>query len=1733
IVFTNAVEHERLVEAYSAVNQKLQHSLHEEASLERTIQEQKADLRRHERDYSLAQKEIADLQREITVLLKECRDIQLRCGSTGYDLASDNMTAPFVQLNAFDADDLTFKDINGLVEQNVQLRSLVRSLSDQIENKEVELKEKFEKELQKHSDEAASKVDAVLARAEEQGQMIESLHTSVAMYKRLYEEEHKHQASYAFPQNTSSVLLSVAFLSIRPFNYLVVTEGRNGVMLLLEDSQETGRKAQAQASARLKSLEEDLERLRNEIISLRSQRDKLALEASFAQEKLDRFMRDFDHQRDETNGVIARNVEFSQLIIDYQRKLREGSESAQAAEELSRKLTMEVSILKHEKQMLLNSEKRACDEVRSLSERVYRLQATLDTIQSAEEVREEARATESRKQEDYIKKIEREWAEAKSELLRERDNVRNLTLDRESAMKSAMRQVEEMGKELANGLHALAGAEARAALAEARCSDLEKKIKSLETKVYQKDDASGPSPSSANEAVADLHTTKEEIEKLREEAQVNKDHMLQYKGIAQVNEAALKQMEVAYENFKLEADKVKEKLEAELLSLRERVNELEKECSLKTKEAVSAAAGKEEALASAVSTIASLKEESSVKMSEIMVLETQISTMKSDLEKEHQRWQTAQANYERQVILQSETIQELTKTSQALASLQDDASDLRKLADTLKTENEDLKSKLDTEISVLEKLKIEAERKYNEIDEQVRREVIIDHLKEAKSWKRSLNIVYLGKDTFIPHDQNTIASPRYILSMFPAPDLSENSETVLEKTEELNVSNTGGEDVLGSKFLVRFSSKNKILHSRLEAFHIKLAEKDRDSGTKLTGSIDQDKLDDAGLQNVVSYLRRSKEIGETEISLLKQEKLRLQAQVFCSVTNEVGSLLCWDLTYFIGSFVIMVSNVGLHGKLESALKAAEMAQASLRAERANSRAFLFTEEEFKSLQLQVREMNLLRESNIQLREENKHNFDECQKLHEVAQKARIRTENLETLLGEREAEVDACKREIEMQKIEREHLGKRVDELLERCKNIDVEDYNRMSAEVQQLQAREHTSNFVIDEQKGRESLFLLNILGQNYRGLVKVNARERDAQLDELKKLVSEKEDVISQLEQDLARCRVELKERETRINSLLQVEASLKSDIEKKQKLIAQLKKRSENLLKEKEEQSKEIQALSKQLEDSRQGKRVVVDAAGEADMREKEMEKDTRIQMLEKIVEKVRDDLRKQKDDHKAKRKIVENSYQSTVQDKLKFEDEFKKHKQALQTLSDEVEKLQHAKSSQTEGSSVVQILSGTPLEDFAAAYLLAVQNFDKVVHSLFSESGASTPADNSSAVDASLGGEVVPPLASSLAPPVAPAPGVPSARVAEDTRKRIISGKPNVETRRFGRKLIRPHITRPEEPPVTDVDMSEIEGPKNAANILSTRNAETQLSVRKRPHVSSTSELQQESIVPQVSSSDAASPVLKKSKALNSQQEAVELQPARDPEIPENLPAAEESGVDVGNSPHGLMEEAKDEAEPTGEQAEARQVDGDRSDIGEESLDGPNGVEVADDWPMFQAEQDIQHPVGESGSDHEEGELVPDTVDREGGEGPTEAGEFEPEQVAAPARPSGVEEEPIPAAPDTGGISSIQILDDKTDEVATTEEVAEGTSDQVVTETEQDPEAGLGAGGSVPEDVSTPGSPIVPEAKQASPVGSSSTTINLPARARQRAALRQAGRVPPPVNRGRASRGRGRGRGREQG
>ncbi|KAI3733902.1 hypothetical protein L6452_13360 [Arctium lappa] len=1629
VILDERAEHDRMVEAYDMLNEKLQHSLSEQTVLERTIQELKAELRRHKRDYTLAQKENSDLQRQITILLKECRDIQLRCGSANYDSVVEGMSSLADNLIvSSDADTvfserlLTFKDINGLVEQNVQLRGLVRLLTEQIETKEVELKENFEKEFQKHSNETAAKVDAVLARAEEQAHMIESLHTSVAMYKKLYEEEHRRHVSHLQSPDTAPA------------------DRRDDVMLLLEGSNDASKRAQEQAYERIKLLEEEMTGLRGEIITLRSQRDRSTLEATFAHEKLDRFMKDFEHQREEINGIRARNVEFSQLIVDYQRKVREASEALHTAEDLSRKLNMEVSVVKREKELLVNSEKRAFEEVRNLSERVHQLQATLNTFQSAEEVREEARSAQRINQEDHVKRTEREWAEAKKELQEERDNVRKLTHEHNNAMRGAMQQIEEMGKELANALHAVADANAKASAAEERCSQLEK-TKLLDSEI---NDERAPT-SSTKDDMAVLHAAKEEIEKLRVEAQVNKDHMLQYKSIAQVNETALKQMEASHENFKAEAEKVKKSLEDELVSLKEQVNQLQDGYNLKAKEAASAAVSQEEALAFSLSEVSSLREECTSKMLRIEALESQMSAMKDDLEKEHLRWRTAQDNYERQVILQSETIQELTKTSQALASLQEEASELRRVSDFLKIENEELKSKWETEKLVLEEAKDKAEKKYHEINEQ-----------------------------------------------------------------------------------------NKILHDQLEALHIKMAEKSQGFGAQSSGSVDM--FDDAGLQNVVKYLRRSKEIAETEISLLKQEKLRLQSQ------------------------------------LEGALKAEATAQGSLRAERESSRSVHFTEE-FKALQLQVREMNLLRESNVQLREENRHNFEECQKLRQSTHNTRMEVENLENLLGERQNEVEACKREIEMQKKDRKDLEKRVDELLERFRDIDPEGYGRMRADVQQMQ----------------------------------VKLLDKDGQLEEVKKLVLEKQETILRLEQDLARRKVEIDERESKISSISQTETSLKSDIDRQKRFFIQLKRRCDNLVKEKEELNKKNQELSKELADSNQVKRSSVDTAGEQATREREEkdtriqmlertveklrdesrereEKDTRIQMLEKVVERLRDEVRKGKDEVRIEKSKNQKHEKGIAEshEKLKLADDLEKHKQALKTLSDEVEKLKHA--TESEGASTAPPHSGDSFDDLAAACLLAVENFEHVAHQVFSEFGAPTTADTPSV---ELGGsarattgEVVPTAVASGTL----ASAVPAAQNLEESSKTPVTSKPKVEQRKVARRLVRPRIVKPDQPK-GDVDMLETVG------------ANMQSSVRKRSSAVSASEGQEGSHVRESSAADVAAPLIKKFRGSEQPQEGAEVQSiVMASDAPESFPPLTEESPGNAGDEIQLKEETadagRDEEVETGEEQAVEdqgELQNDRSDIGEENMNRPAEYEVSEFQPKISEPEHAQkqQATGEAGSDPEEGEMVSDAIiGHEGGGASTsnntssamiisnqDTGEAQlvEHHMRSPS-PLPVEDEVADDALGDMDISSpLLALEDNEDKNEEGEiEVEETTPESSTDKLNND---GNDEGGSMAEEAAvdhvpaTAAAVLVPppvaektsntsamsesgvanqdgstlssvstsgptEVKPEDPVAdTSSTTINLNERARLRSLQRLAGTLPssPPVSRGRGRAPRGRSRG----
>ncbi|KAK3159063.1 hypothetical protein QOZ80_2AG0145200 [Eleusine coracana subsp. coracana] len=1080
LILDERAEHERMVEAYALMDQKLQQALLEHDNFESTIRNLKSELKRRERDHSVAQKEINDLQKEVAVLLKECQDIQLRCGSSLPNVGPGALSASLANglSNAENnlKDCMTFKDINELVQQNVQLRNQVHLLSADLDKKDMELRESFQIELKKIVDDAASRVEKVMKKSEEQAIMIESLHRSVAMYRKLCEEQQKNRSNVESVPNNSH------------------DSGRTDLMVLFEGSQEVSKKAYEKVSERAKGLDEELTKLRTELVSLRSERDKAILEAEFARDRLNGYAAELEHQRKEANSISLRNAELMHLITDYERRLREDSDSKQALEENSRKLSMEVSILKHEKDILVKSEKRASDEVHDLTERVHRLQATIDTMHTTKEIQENARSVERRSHEENIKRLERDWAELKKELQEQRDHVRVLMLDKKNAFDSCMKQVEDMRKELQNSCKAASDAESRAAVAEARCSVLEAKLKSR--KVILRD--GGHDTSATTEENDELFQLKEELEKYKEEAQANKNYMVQYKEIAHSNEVALKQLESAHQDYKAESEVGKKAMEDEIAKLQNKLSEMEESYVIKCEEAAGVLESKEKQITSLMNEISVLRTEISQKVSEIESLNIQLASSKSVLDEQNKRWRTAQDNYERQVILQSETIQELTNTSKQLSALQQEISILRQTTDAQRVENDALRTFGEQEKIGILKEKDETIRKYNELNDQ-----------------------------------------------------------------------------------------NRILHNQLEALHIRLAEKERSIAGLSSQRTDSNAEGD--LHSVISYLRRSKEIAETEISLLKQEKSRLQIE------------------------------------LESAVKSAKEAQDLLRSQSDSARTLMFKDDEFKSLQLQVREINLLRESNIQLREENKHNFEECQKFRDEAQKAKLESERLNNLLLEKQVHAEMCQKELETQKTEIANLNQRISEMVENSKGIDMNAYESMKEELQNI----------------------------------KSTLRDKSVELESAKSLISEKEVIIKKLEEDLARCQSELDSREKKLHD---VEASLKSEIDRLKKVHFSLKRKHDTLMKEKDEVIKENQNLLKQMEDLKSSQKTT----SETQLEQAIKEKDFRIQTLEKTLEKERDDNKKEKAARRRAEKIFSTAVNTAKEGKQEVEESIEKHKQAVKEL-----------------------------------------------------------------------------------------------------------------------------------------------------------------------------------------------------------------------------------------------------------------------------------------------------------------------------------------------------------------------------------------------------------------------------------------------------------------------------------
>eukprot|EP00850_Spirogloea_muscicola_P002409 SM000009S23538 [mRNA] locus=s9:661826:679755:+ [translate_table: standard] len=1030
-------EHAQVLVAYSVVEGKLKEAAGERLSMRTRIRDCMADLRKKDRDIKSLEKEVADLQNQVNV-----------------------------------------KDIHSLVEHNTQLRTLARTLAREIEEKEVELKEKYAEELEKRSEENMARIEQLLEQFREQSRIVNAVQGQASMFKRLYQEELQARTSIG-------TLQRVQYTSSLPE---ARSEESPNFKELFEKAQEELKSMREDTSQHLKDLQREVDKAREEASSARMERARSDGEAKYAREHHEATLRSLDEQRLEMEGVLRRNMGFAQTITDYQKRIRDSAEAVQAAEESSRRLSIEVSVLEREKDLLASVERRASEEVSSLSQKVHHLQALLDSKREADDAKEATRRAEKAKAEDELRRLQREWADSKRELEQERSHARDILAARDTAVRESSLKVEGALKVVEEARNAANAAEMKSQVLQAKVEQLETNLQKADEKltlVLKGDKGTGDSPSVGllpeREAEASgsfdgyrsrllvgaTLQARDELERAKEDLEATKSHLDQYKRISVANEEALNSMSKAHEQFKQEANQFKEDSEAELAALRGRIDELEADLTSRSQAEATRKEEEKAALMRAEAQQSEVRSTLESTMKELDETRTQLETMKKDVEHHHRRWREAQNNYEQQVLRQGDTIRELTTVSEQLLAARQELAAVRGRAETAEAELGAAKVVNEAAAEISEQERAELRKKVDELEKQ-----------------------------------------------------------------------------------------NKVLLDRLEAVQVSSAE--------VGGSIERER-GDTDMQEVIRYLRRSKETVEAELALLKQERGRLLKQ------------------------------------LDAAEHAAEEAQAQLRAEQEKLRGSLHTADEFQNLKSQAEQVNLLRESNAMLREENRRSFEDSRTWREKLRKLQDEQAPLHAKVREKQVELEASGKEIETYKAEAHRWQTRVNQLLEKYKAVDLDEYQRVQSELDESMRAIQSKDEEVDALKKK--------MAEIEEELKKRTASE--TRVKELEQNLQEQRSRATKLDEELV-SKEKDEGREKGHEQLLKERDALRSE---KENVRKELDKEREVALKAKEESTKERESLLKQVQDLKAAVERGNHAVGNSEASSKAREQ--KLQIVERLL------------------------------------------------------------------------------------------------------------------------------------------------------------------------------------------------------------------------------------------------------------------------------------------------------------------------------------------------------------------------------------------------------------------------------------------------------------------------------------------------------------------------------------
>lgn len=677
-------ENRRLEGELAELSLQLENSLNNADAVSEKLKFAEVKAQDHEKESNLLSKQVTDLSRQIRHLLIQ-NDL---LSHPNNPVSPEEQAALQKLLHSPDSSDdsdtnklisqrlVLFKNSLDLQKQNANLLKITRELGQRMEEKENEMKRRLEDVESVAVTEAKEAIETLQGEIASINTKLGAVTRERDMFRRMLSNKTENGVSLAEIAESSpeGQLTSQT-------NHLI--KQNQELTAHLRDVETDFANNRTEAAATIKSLDEKNAALINERSNLQIQLAKLESQLELTTERQSHFSSNIDSLRVENEEFKKRSRSLEDSLAKQEMRAQKLSEDLLASSSTLDFTKNENANLKAEKTILKSIEERLSKENSELVEERGRLSALLANTQSMEAERASTSAELTDRLNNQINALEGELTTLRKKLETQSDEIKNLTLLKETETQNYHKRIDLLSTELGQVRQSLTNANSEHEklqqtynATKADLATAQERIKNLET-------ASTPDSKSREYAITQqANALKSKLDLAKTELDLSKKSLEDLRGVATAAETALNEMNNTHDAYKASMDKQISEKDAALSDHKKKLLQTT-EILTKTKETYSQLDEQR------VKRIQTLTEEQTRLQGLVTVLQANETKTKSDFEKmkadlAQQSGITSEArqNYEQELLKHAEAANSLKDLRVEYATLKDQVTELRNAAET-------------------------------------------------------------------------------------------------------------------------------------------------------------------------------------------------------------------------------------------------------------------------------------------------------------------------------------------------------------------------------------------------------------------------------------------------------------------------------------------------------------------------------------------------------------------------------------------------------------------------------------------------------------------------------------------------------------------------------------------------------------------------------------------------------------------------------------------------------------------------------------------------------------------------------------------------------------------------------------------------------------------------------------------------------------------------------------------